>query len=332
MKKLFAGYTQYQLLIFLLLKQSDDELIFLLPKYLEDLKKVLEVKYRVEIIEREKPPLKKLIEYLKYYSYIKKLIKKLDISIDTILYGDSIINYAISNKNILCRLEDGTGNYITKAYEEKSSLKQRVYFFIDRIIYFLFFNKILLAEKEKIKKRINKYYVTEIAPKDLWFEDKVIRLKLKELWLKKQEKEKEEILNVFNINIKLLKKIEGRKIIIFTQPLSEDRIICEKEKIKLYTKIINKYDEKEVIIKPHPREKTQYSKYFKNCVILNGNFPSELLYFEGIEISKVVTLFSTAALTFGKNVEIDFYGTEVHEKLLQKFGSCDYIMKRNSYL
>lgn len=335
MKKLFAGYTQYQLLIFLLLKQNNDEILFLLPKYLENLKERLEPKYKVIVVEKEKPSLKKIYNYFQYYSYIKKLIKKLNISDNIILYGDSIINYVLPNTNTLCKLEDGTGNYMTKVYDEGISLKRKICFQVEKILYFIFFYKILLKEKDKIKKRVNKYYITEIAPKNVWFENKAIRISLKELWQKKQLEEKIEILKIFNIKIENFDEIKKRKIILFTQPLSEEGIISEREKIELYTKILAKYKEKEIIIKSHPREKTEYSKYFKRALVIEEKYPAELLYLIGIEISKIVTIFSTAALTFrknAKNIEIDFYGTEIHNKLFQRFGSCDSLMKRNAFL
>ena len=49
----------------------------------------------------------------------------------------------------------------------------------------------------------------------------------------------------------------------------------------------------------------------------------------GIKLERVVTLFSTAVFGFGKDVAIDFYGTEVDDKLFERFGSCDSIMIRN---
>lgn len=330
MKKLFAGYTQYQLLIFLLLKQPDDKIIFLLPKYLENLKKILETKYRVEIIEREKPPLKKIFQYLKYYSYIKKLIKKINISEDTILYGDSIINYAISNKNILYKLEDGLGNYNHKLFfEDIKTIKQKLYFFVDSIIYFIFFKKRLLLEREKISKRINGYYATEIAPKDFWYENITKRISLKEIWIKKSLEEQEEILNIFDIKKETLKIISDGDILLFTQTLSEDGIISEDEKIEIYTKILEKYPKDKVVIKVHPREKTNYKKIFPEYRVIVEKFPAEFILLLGIKLERVVTVYSSAVLIFKDMIPIDFYGTEISENILKKVGSCDNIYLKN---
>lgn len=332
MKKLFNGYTQYQLLIFLLLKEKEDKIIFLLPKYLKDIKNNLKSRYEVIIIEKEKPKLKNIISFIKYYAYIKKIVKRLEISRDFILYGDEIISFILPDENILCRLEDGTGNYITKNFESFSTIKQKTYYYIDAIIFYVFFRKKLLRDGEKNKKRINKYYATEMAPKNLEYEEKVERINLKELWQNKNEKEKKEILDIFNVREDILEKISSKKIILFTQPLSEDGIIEEAEKIELYKKIIVKYNEEELVIKTHPREKTKYEIIFKKSLIIKETFPSEILSFIGFKPEKAVTIFSSAVFGVGENVKIDFYGTEIHEKLYNKFGSCSKIMKTTAYL
>lgn len=332
MEKIYAGYTKYQLLLFLLLKDSEDKIIFVLPKYLNDIKQKLELKYKVKIIEREKPQLKKIISFISYYKYIKNLSKELPISKETILYGDSIINFILPNENILCRLEDGTGNYIIKNFESFSTIKQKVYYYIDAIIFYIFFRKKLLRDSEKNIKRIDKYYATEMAPKDLEYEEKVERINLKELWQKKNEEEKKEILDIFNVREDILEKISSKKIILFTQPLSEDGIIEEEEKIELYKKIIAKYDEEKLVIKIHPREKTKYEEIFKKSLVIKETFPSEILSFIGFKPEKAVTIFSSAVFGVGENVKIDFYGTEINEKLYNKFGSCSKIMRTTAYL
>lgn len=332
MKKLYVGYTQYQLLIFLLLKNFDDEIMFILPKYLEKIGERLKENSRVIILEQEKPQLKKVLKFLDYYNYIKNLVKKLNISEDTILYGDNVINYILSDKNVICRIEDGCGNYVTKAHVESSSIKQLIYFYLESIIYFLFFKKKLLKENEKLKKRINKYYATEMAPKNLEYEEKVERINLKELWQKKNEEEQKEILDIFNVRKEILEKIKSKKIILFTQPISEDGIVQEEEKIELYKKIVTNYTEEELVIKTHPREKTKYETIFKKSLVIKETFPSEILSFIGFKPEKAVTIFSSAVFGVGENVKIDFYGTEINEKLYNKFGSCSKIMKTTAYL
>ena len=63
---------------------------------------------------------------------------------------------------------------------------------------------------------------------------------------------------------------------------------------------------------------------------MDQSFPAELFNLLDIKFEKAITIFSTAALTDSK-VKVDFYGTEIHPKLLKKFGSQDTIMKRNAF-
>lgn len=332
MKKIFIGYTQYQLLIFLLLKEKNDKITFILPKYLERLKNNFNEKYEIKVFDLEKPSLKSIKRYIIYCLGLKKFIKTLNITEDTILYGDNIINYLVSNKNLLYKIEDGTGNYNSKLYEEQLvSFKVKLYFIIENIIFLIIFRKRLLTEKEKLKKRVNKYYATEIAPLNLWFENITERINLKKLWDEKTEIEKEEILNIFGVTKKLLFEFD-KKMILFTQPLSEDGIITEEKKIDLYKKILKNYDEEKIMIKPHPREKTKYATIFKKCKVIEENFPSEILKLMGIKIERAITMFSTAALHFDKDIKIDFYGTEIDKTIFETFGSQDEIMKRNAFL
>ena len=65
---------------------------------------------------------------------------------------------------------------------------------------------------------------------------------------------------------------------------------------------------------------------------MKEKYPTELLGVMGIKLDRVVTLFSTAVFGFGKDVAIDFYGTEIDDKLFERFGSCDNIMVRNAKL
>lgn len=202
--------------------------------------------------------------------------------------------------------------------------------------------KIELVQKFKQKIGINvtlgkhqnvkKIYLTGLAPIPKEIAHKVEIINLKELWDKKTLEEQDEILNIFLFDLNIKEKIKGRNIILFTQPLSEDDVITEEEKVKIYSKIIKKYSKDKLIIKTHPREKTDYKNIFQDYLVLDNPFPFEILTLLNIEFNKVVTLFSTAALGLGKEVEVDFYGTEVHMKILERFGSCDYIMKRNCFL
>lgn len=112
---------------------------------------------------------------------------------------------------------------------------------------------------------------------------------------------------------------------LITQPLSEDKVVTEREKIEIYQEILEKEKNKIIYIKPHPRERTNYLKVFSkyDVRILEKDFPLELLSFLEIKFSKATTLFSTAVFSFKDKYEIEFIGTEKYEKLYERFGKIE---------
>lgn len=145
---------------------------------------------------------------------------------------------------------------------------------------------------------------------------------MKEKWEQLSLEEQEEILKIFNLkNSDLIKwqKLKN-KVLLITQPLSEDGIITEKEKIEMYKEIIEKNKLENIMIKPHPREKTNYKKIFPDVELIEGKFPLEILMLLGINFKEVITIFSTAALNFKGITNVNFIGTEDNIYLKEKVG------------
>lgn len=240
----------------------------------------------------------------------KKSIKKTEV------FGAShlrISNYFMKRYNFYL-IEDGIMNYLDYLYIRN-------------------WKDILLGRKRMgLHKNVKKIYLTGLAEIPKAIKDKVEIINLEELWNKKSKEEKKQINEIFGVNIEKLQEVKDRKIILFTQPLSEDNIISEEEKIEIYSKILDKYQQEDVVIKPHLREKTNYSDYFSDCYVMKEKYPVELMIFNGLKVNRAVTLFSTAVFSLNKMAKVDFYGTEVHPKLLERFGSMDHIIKRNCYL
>lgn len=261
------------------------------------------------------------------YSHYKSLflnnIKKEE---DIIVYGNDHLDIAIPyRKYPFYLIEDGILNY---TYHKNGYKKRTIKEKIKRLI------KLLPSDKKCYGKHSNikKIYLTGLAPIPKEIAHKVEIINLKELWDKKSLEEQNEILDIFSFDLNIKEIIKDRDIILFTQPLSEDGVITEEEKIEIYSKIVKKYPQDRLIVKTHPREKTNYKEIFKDNLVLDNPFPFEILNLLDVKFNKAVTIFSTAALGLGKDVAVDFYGTEVNDKILARFGSCDNIMKRNSYL
>lgn len=312
--------TIYSLFLYLLINSPKNTYFFVEKTFFDLNKNIFENINSYEIIRIEKNlkrayfynKIKKIFDnrYLRNYFSQKKKNYEYIYGLDHTLIG----NFFIDINFIL--LEDGTSNYTINKEKKINKIK--------RII----MGRNLDMGRDK---RIKKIYLTGLAPIPEEIKNKVEIVNLKELWNKKTKEEQEEILDIFNFDFEIIEKIKKRRIILFTQPLSEDKVITEDEKINLYKKIIKNYNINQIILKKHPREITDYKKYF-DIEILDQSFPSELLSILDINFKKAVTIFSTAACTLSKDIEVDFYGTEVHPKLLERFGSLDNVMKRNAFI
>lgn len=270
-----------------------------------------------------------LLKKYKKWEISNNLLKKLD-EIEEIYLQDHITYSQFFLNNFIRKiylLEEGILNYndnILKNEFEKKIEKVRIFHNIKKSII------------EKIKKdykrfglseKIEKIYLTGLLPIPNLIKDKVEIININELWNNLSQKGKKEILDVFNIEIEKIQIFDkdDKKNLLLTQPLSEDKIITEKEKIEIYREIIEKQNVRKIYIKAHPREKTNYKEVFKNfnIEVIENTFPIELFLLLNIKFDKVITLFSTGALNFKGKAEVEFIGTEKYPKLYERFGKIE---------
>lgn len=314
--------TFYSLLLYILIDKKWKERVYILDKNLINKFNSLHFKnflfFQVHHIKKNPfifycQKIKFLFLFFKLGLYSRKDIE---------LYGDiNMINNFLLNQSFYM-LEDGNATYKIKERNSSFFSKLKKLIKLENIFF----------DGSQTSKFVKKIYMTGLAPIPEEIKDKVEIINIKELWNKKTEEEKREILDVFNFDKNILSTIKDKKTILFTQPISEDNFVREEEKIDLYKKVLKNYDLKDLIIKTHPREKTDYRKYFSEALILDNVFPSEFFMLFDVKFDKAITLFSTAVLNLKDVKEIDFYGTEVHPKLLEFFGSLDNIYKRNKFL
>lgn len=334
MKKILLYEPERVLLIFLLLVNlSKDKIVFITFFQKNGLKKLKGEKILIDFEKIECNIIKRSLYIRKKRIELKNLLKEIK-NKKAELYG---LDHQFLGKRLFFNeeikvIEEGTINHLDyKKFKHKGFIQN-----LKKIIFKILKNFGISERVEELgyDKSIKKIYLTKNlykkSPKEL--EKKIEVIDLKELWNQKTEEEQKYILDVFNFDYNILKKINKDTIMLFTQPLSEDGVISEERKIEIYSKIINKNLGSSIIIKPHPREITDYKKYFPNCYIMEEKYPVEILELVGIKIKKVITLFSSAVFGFGNDTQIQFYGTEVDEELYNRFGSCDNIMKRNAFL
>lgn len=332
MKKIFLYETERGLLFFLLLNNFfKDEYFFIIEKNKKNNNIKLNNKIFKNIIIFNNKNLfyDRTIGILFFRKKYKELLQKIENN-SVILFGlDHIfLGSNVFYKEKIYLLEDGMMNYSFYNSPLLKNWKTKIKKSISNFINLIFNLKVRIPYG--ISETVKKIYLTGLAPIPEEIKDKVEIINLKELWNKKSDDEKEEILNIFGFDKSIVNSIKNRKYILYTQPLSEDEVLLENEKIELYSKILKKYDKNCIVLKKHPREKTDYKKIFPDIEVMDQVFPAELLTLLDIHFEKAITIFSTAALTDSK-VKVDFYGTEIHPKLLKKFGSQDTIMKRNAF-
>lgn len=123
---------------------------------------------------------------------------------------------------------------------------------------------------------VNRFELIESIPND----DK---LRLCEIFLKEKE------LNAL---------LHANNTVIIMTSLYRRGMQIEDEQIRICKKVMQMYEDSNFVIKPHPRDVTDYKKAFPKAIVLNAHFPSELLnYIDGIMLEDAVSVGSTAVNT-----------------------------------
>lgn len=301
----------YSLLIYLLMENEKNinNTIFLIENNLKELK------LNNKIIFLKNSKYKLIILIHRFYCLIKCFYIEKRYKLEKIdVYGNDHIPIAFYflKKHNFYVIEEGLANY-----EKLPKVKEKPMLY--------FFSKLGRT------KMVKKIFLTGLSKIPIEINNKVEIIELKKLYSQKNISEIEMILKVFNLEKVNLENLKAKKYILFTQPLSEDGYLSENEKVEIYDKIIKKYPKKDLIIKTHPREITNYKEKFGEIDIITEIFPAEIFNIIGLKFEIVITAFSTSVFSIEAS-KIDFYGTEIHPKLLKKFGSMDDLIKRNAFL
>lgn len=293
MKKLFIGDSLYTLLIFLLVEEYRDDSIYIFGKTIEkgDLNLNGKKYFFYEDFKRYK---KSRNIFIRGYISFKILFLSFLIGLKykkTKRFGsDHLFMSRVFLKKGFTLIEDGSANYVCKKNFGRD-------------------------------KKVEKIYLSGMGeiPQEIREKTKIINLKA--LWKKKDDFEKNSILRIFKIKGSMVEKIREKTMVLLTQPLSEDGVIDEKRKIELYENILKNYDRRKIFIKKHPRERTDYKKYFPDILVIEEKFPWEIMDLLGVKMERAVTIFSSGVYGMGEN--IDFYGTEIDKTLFKKYGHCN---------
>lgn len=219
----------------------------------------------------------------------------------------------------LNHLEDGTGSYEVDLHpEEQKMRKARTWW--RRLILGDYYPWYGLAEN------VEYIYLTGILPipNVLAKKTKIINLEL--LWKEKDTILKKRILDIFMPEDLDFSLINSCDILLLTQPFSEcsNSNFTESDKIEVYRRLLEGYDESKILIKTHRKEKTDYTSYFPLAKVINTPCPMELLTLLNITFNKAVTVNSTAIYSMSNSVEKIIAGYNVTPALIEEAKRCGF--------
>lgn len=279
----------FSILLYLMLGKRIEETVFVLS---DSFPKVLLSKFPNKIIIDNISNHNRIAKFRKHvYLRFSHDVRRLRRNARDVYGHDHLwfSSYFIDDKIIV--FEDGLINYVFKR-------NHNFYKFIRRSI-------LRNIEPYGASPKAKKIYLSGKAEIPKVIEKKVEIFDILSLWQRIENDRKEEINYLFGFESIDFAKSNAVHILL-TGPFSEAGWITENEKINVYKKILKHYSKSCIVIKPHPREKTNYSKYFPNYLILPNYLPFELIQLNGISIEKLITISSSASI--GDNSRItDYY-------------------------
>jgi hypothetical protein len=248
---------------------------------------------------------------LRYFSIIRWTFLR-----NSELYGHDHLFFSpgLVGKKKMTVIEDGTSNYISysKQYKIKYPCLQR-----------LLFGSLVSSSRfgnNSCCKQLILTGIKQIDFMDFMFKNNIRIISIDKLWQESSLKKQEKILSIFSLTVEDINFLQTKESILFTQCFSEDDIMTENDKIDIYKEMIKDIDKGKLVIKPHPRETTDYTIHFPDHHVFTKRIPMELLDIVGIRFKKSYTVCSTAALSFSYEIEHVFLGTEINPKIVEVYG------------
>lgn len=312
--------SSYSLLIYLLISTIDeiDKTFFVwgngIPQYIRDTYHH-KSKYIINNNPNDKkwyPMSKKYFLWQMYFYYIGSYIEFPFLKCKGISYwGHDHLFYSpfFFHANQYNAIEDGMYNYTPEPERTNYSFIRKLFFG----------GPLIIRRKYRFQQETCAWeYLTGIDPNCPAVNSPKAKVKsLDRMWNEQSIEKRMYICNYFGLTEKEISEFKKYDSILLTQPFSEDGDLTEEEKIEMYRKQMTKEGIEKIIIKPHPREITDYSLYFPNNCIFKKKVPIELLNLVGVKFSKVYTVNSTAAFNLSDSAII--WGSEINEKLLDKY-------------
>lgn len=256
-----------------------------------------------------------LVEEIKYRKYIHRNIGR---NSDIIGHDHILaIAYPFWGK-FTTIIEDGYISYL--GYQEILSLMKKKGAQYYRLLNFLY--KLKKGKDYKLygyDQSISKVLLTDSSKDVPGLHGKLEFCSVEGLWKKFTLIKQKRLIEIFQA-VKLRDELQDYNSVnlLITQPLSEDGFMTEKEKIDLYSSVLMETNIF-FVIKPHPREMTDYHNLFPSAFIIDNDIPLEIVALFAENISKVYTCFSTAAMIFKKKAEIRYISLLKYPEIIEKY-------------
>lgn len=178
--------------------------------------------------------------------------------------------------------------------------------------------------------KARKVFLTGMMPIPKTVADKAVVVNIAEMWSRKTEAARARIARIFGVAPATRFPKAENALLLVTQPFSEDGHICERGKIELFKKIVAQMLKPgmRLVVKPHPREKTDYRSVFPEATFFEASVPVELMGCLGLDCSNltVVTISSGAVKNpFFCGAEIrEFHeiDPEYHPEIREAYSKC----------
>lgn len=144
------------------------------------------------------------------------------------------------------------------------------------------------------------------------------QISLENLWRTSSEFKQKYIKNVYALHN--LEHLSSKRIVLFSQPLIEDAHLSKKEFVSIYKPYIDKYGAENILVKLHPRDKFDYTKYFPGITTLQTKAPQQLLSAMDIKFNIAITVCSSAVSSMDKDCKIVWIGAEIDERIVKAYG------------
>lgn len=213
-------------------------------------------------------------------------------------------------------LEDGLLSYVPYAFKWKRNRFVK----LKKILFGpLFVPKTQVGDSETCKKIM----LTGLKPAPIMDDPRTTANSLVSLWESSSLDKQSYIKKIFGISNRDLGAMKECNAVLLTQPFSEDGEITENEKVELYKKMIaNIGDDAKIVIKPHPRETTDYKKIFPDKICLRTKVPMQMFSFCGVHFRDVYTVCTSAAFDFPYRVRVFYTGSDISPKLMKSSPNC----------